>query len=403
MPVTRRSLITTTAAGIAAYPLTLPVIASAKQSSPASATPVADQSDLESRLNTAMDAHRIPGAIVLIDSPETGTWSAALGAANIETGEPMTTDMYMRIASITKTFTSTMILQLVDQGALTLDDTLASLLPDQADLPNADTITVRHLLTMQSGLPDYVGTNEVLAASMDPAKVDEDYTAAELLEYIKGEPALFGPGEMGMYSNTNYLILGAIADEVTGSSWQELIQTGILDELGLAQTMIPGGPDIPTPSPRGYFYATEPATPAASPEAGVISATPVSATANPGPIDVTRINTSIPASAGAMISTVTDLLTWMTAIRDGALLSPELHEARMSFTDAADLAPDMKYGLGIVQVNGAIGHDGGIEGFRSSMFYVPDSETTIITLANVIPAEDGSDPAGILMETLVGA
>lgn len=149
MTLSRRKLITSSAAGFTASALAAPALTIAHQT----ATPGADASGRESALLAAMEQHGIPGAIVLLDSPETGLWKTALGVANIESGEPMTADMHMRIGSVTKTFTATMILQMVGQGALTLDDTLAALLPEHADLPNADTISVRHLLTMQSGLP----------------------------------------------------------------------------------------------------------------------------------------------------------------------------------------------------------------------------------------------------------
>src|SRR5690606_12683394 len=160
MSISRRSFISssTTAATVAA------VSTRRGNAQDATPSPVAGDPTREERVLAVMEKHNIPGAIVLHESPETGRWTAALGVADLETGKPMTTDTSMRIGSITKAFTATMILQPVDQGALALDDTLATLLPSQSGLPNADAITLRHLLTMQSGIPDYINMEGVLTA-----------------------------------------------------------------------------------------------------------------------------------------------------------------------------------------------------------------------------------------------
>jgi D-alanyl-D-alanine carboxypeptidase len=388
MSISRRSLVLASATSAAA----LPALALAHDhATPTTTTPVADAADREARVLAAMEQHGIPGAIVLHDSPESGLWKAALGVADLETGDPMTIDMHMRIASITKTFTSTMILQLVDQGALALDDTLATLLPSQAALPNADAITIRHLLTMQSGLPDYVTPESVLEGDPHATMTDD-----EVVGLIDGMDANFTPGQQTAYSNTNYILLGMIATEITGTHWAELVQTGVLDEAGLAHTTIPTGPELPSPSPRGYVYE------AALMQRGTPSATPAP---DALPADMTLIDPTLPGAAGNMISTVDDLYTWMRVLMDGSLLSPELQADRLDFSDEGVIgAPNsgLAYGLGLSKVEDAIGHDGGITGFRSSMLAVPDTGEIIITLANVIPARDGGDPAEILMNAVLG-
>lgn len=407
MTMSRRTFMTSSATGLVASALAAPTLISANQTaSPASATPSTINPDIDDVLLAAMEEHGIPGALVLVDSPETGKWSSALGVADISSGAPMTTDMHMRIGSITKTFTSTMVLQLIDQGALTLSDTLASLDPDLDFLQNADAITIRHLLSMQSGLPDYVQTDPVVEASVNPDP-DRVYTPDELLGYIADVPAEFTPGEDGMYSNTNYLVLSVVAEHLTGTPWRELIQTGILDEVGLADTSLPETPALPDPAPRGYAYALKDALTATSQGTPVLmtpeSATPV---ATDAPVDVTAISPSLSNAAGSMVSTLDDLYTWMSTLLEGTLLSPDLQADRMDFSDETDIqgaVATMKYGLGISDVNGAIGHDGGIEGFRSSMFSTPETGTTIITLANILPTRDGSDPAAVLMEAALGA
>lgn len=399
MPLTRRSLLTTTAAGAAVSALAHPTLPVRGQR----ATPQPGSLDLESALLATIEEHDIPGALALVDSPDAGVRMAAVGVANLETGEPMTTDMHLRIGSITKTFTATMILQLVDQGAMALDDTLADLLPGLSDLPNADTTTIRQLLTMQSGLPDYLTTNEALEASLSP-DVDHAYPPDELLGYIADEPAVFAPGEKGMYSNTNYLVLSMVAEHLTGTPWQELIRTGILDEVGLEHTSVPETSTLPDPSPRGYAFPSD----LTGPESTLAGATPESAQpiAPDGPFDLTEINPSIPGPAGSMISTLTDLHTWMSVLREGSLLSPDLQKERLDLAKGIRVqgaVGEMTYGLGITEVDGMIGHGGGLSGFRATMYHAPDTETTIVTMTNVLPARGGSDPAGVLMGTITGA
>jgi D-alanyl-D-alanine carboxypeptidase len=390
MSMSRRTFISSSTAAATATAIAARH-AGAQGATPSSATPMADAVERENRVLAAMEEHGIPGAIVLYDSPETGRWTAALGVADLEGGEPMTTDMHMRIGSITKTFTATMILQLVDQGALALDDTLASLLPSQSGLPNADAITLRHLLTMQSGIPDYINMEGVLTA--DPY---ETVPPEDLVALVADQAAEFAPGEGNRYSNTNYILLGMIAEEVTGTPWPELVQANILDEVGLAHTTIPDGPELPSPSPKGYDYGMmqmvtgEPgATPAPDAE----------------PVDATLINTSVLGPAGNMIGTIADLHAWMRVLLDGSLLSPELQADRMDLSDEGFIESPiggMTYGLGIAMKDGGIGHDGGITGFRSTMHFWPDTEETVITMTNVVPTADGQDPAPILIGAVLG-
>lgn len=386
MNLSRRSLISASSAGVVASALSIPAITRASQTpSPDTATPSAGEANIEATLRATIDEHDIPGAIVLVASPELGHLTTAVGVANLETGAPMTVDMHMRIGSITKTFTATMVLQLVDQGALALDDTLAALYPELASLPNADSMTVRHLLAMQSGVVDPEIETEVTPGP-------NGFTPEEILELMANTPAAFAPGEEGMYANLNYLILGMVAEHVTGTPWRDLIQTGILDEAGLVDTSIPETVELPSPSPRGYVFRHPVPQPAGS-------ATPA---ATAGPKDVTELDPSTLGASGSMVSTAHDLNKWMSTLIEGTLLSSESHAAQFDVSNAKKF-DGITYGLGIGNVDGLVGHVGGIEGFSSSMFHVPDRETTIVTLANVYPAREGGDPSFALMEAILGA
>lgn len=385
MSISRRSLISssTTAATVAA------VSTRRGNAQDATPSPVAGDPTREERVLAVMEEHNIPGAIVLHESPETGRWTAAFGIADLETGKPMTTDMHMRIGSITKTFTATMILQLVDQGVLSLEDTLAGVYPELADVQNADSMTIRHLLTMQSGLvdPEYPRAIEGDGSTMVPGP---SYTPDEILGLVADQPAAFLPGEGGMYSNINYLLLGMVAEHLTGTPWRDMVRTGILDEVGLEQTSLPETSDLPAPSPRGYAY------PQRDPREGS-QASPVPPA---GPEDVTELNPLISGPSGSMISTLGDLRIWLSHLWEGTLLSPEFQRTRLDFAGATDLQ-GFSYSFGLGAIDGLVGHTGNIDGFSSGMFYQPQRHTSVIALTNVYPASADADAAMLLIEAML--
>lgn len=338
-----------------------------------------------------MEEFGVPGALVLVDSPETGIWQAALGVADLESGAPMTTDMHMRVGSIAKTFTATMVLQLVDDGLITLDDTVAALLPD-LPLQNAEAVTVRHLLAMQSGIEDYVGVPGVWDMLLD-ADSGQDYALRDMIHLVLDEPLQFEPGSQFMYSNTNYMIAAIIAEHVAGAPYTELIQANILDKVGLAGTSFPTTPDMPEPAPHGYAY---PILATATPEANA-PATPAGA----GPADVTRINPTVAAASGATVSTLGDLRTWMKVLQEGSLLSEDMHAEQFDTSNAPE-HHGLRYGLGVMDLNGARGHDGGIAGFGSLMLSFPETDTIAIVLVNALPTRSNNDPTFALLEHALG-
>jgi D-alanyl-D-alanine carboxypeptidase len=305
----------------------------------------------------------IPGALVGVWGPGRGTWVEAMGIGDLTTAVPITTDDHVRIASITKTFTGTVVLQLVEEGKLSLDDTLASFVPGIA---NGEHITIHQLLNMTAGVFDYIAD-----PVFDPAyQADPEiaFSPEEALAIMRQHPADFAPGTQVHYSNSNTYLLGLIIEQVTGQSAGEAITDRIIGPLGLSGTSFPTTPEMPTPYAHGYDAAA------------------------PGdPLrDVTRSNPAVPWTAGAIVSTLADLHTWARVLANGTLLSPELQRERLDGNPMPGARPglDLRYGLGLVTINGLIGHSGGIAGYGSWMLHDPDDDATLVIVATRTEAAD---------------
>jgi CubicO group peptidase (beta-lactamase class C family) len=327
-----------------------------------------------------MQQLRIPGAIIYVDNPGQGSWATGLGIGNLASRQPMQVDNSMRIASITKTFTATVILQLVDQHKLRLDDPVSTYQPE---VPNGANITIRELLNMTSGLLDYYDDEGFVQATLaDPYKV---WQPEELLAIAFKHPPYFAPGKGFHYSNTNYLLLGLIMEQLTHLSAEKAFQRYIFGPLGLHESNLPplSSSAIPDPHAQGYSYGTN--------------------FTGKGPtINVTDWNPSVAWTAGSMISTLHDLKIWAKALATGQLLSAATQKERLTWAVCAPawLGKPLCYGLGVSDSGGFLGHDGTIAGFQSWMGYQPQTGATIIVLTNLDTAPDGSPPADDLAKVI---
>ena len=307
-----------------------------------------------------------PGALVGIWYPGRGTWEHAAGISDLETAMPMRVDDYVRIASITKTFVATVLLQLAEEGRLSLDDPLESWIPG---VPNGSEITVRQVLGMSAGIYDFV-LDPVIAIDYDADPLLR-FTPEDALEIIRDGTPDFAPGERVQYSNSNYVLLGMIVEQITGNAVSSDIEERILRPLGMVNTSFPATADIPEPFVRGYA-AGEPGQPLR---------------------DVTLSNPDVPWASGAMISTLADLRIWAGALATGALLSPEMQAERLTWGALATDPVRVSYGLGILELNGLIGHNGGILGYSSWMVHAPEEDATIVVVTNRAGTHGGtSDP-----------
>lgn len=397
----------------------------------ATPSPTATNQQLQAQLEAQMKAMQVPGAVVFVQSARTGTWTSSLGIGNLATQAPINPNMHFRIGSITKTFTGTVILQLVDQGKLKLDDPVSKYQPQ---VPNGGNITIRELLDMRSGLYNYSedpGFGNTLLKN--PQKV---WTPKELLAISFSHPPYFPPGKDFHYSNTNYIILGQIIEQIAGQPVENEFQQRIFKPLGMNNSVMPPRPSatIPQPYTQGYLFnssagqntgnetigtATPATTGTATTKAGTsggsiaatATATGTAPTAGTGttkstatatsakPLDVTTWNPSWGWTAGSAISTLSDMEIWSKELVTGKLLSPAMQKERLTWSTS--LPGPRQYGLAIANFEGFIGHNGQIPGNQCFEGYNPQKKETIIVLTNLYAAPDGKEPADALAGTIM--
>jgi D-alanyl-D-alanine carboxypeptidase len=327
-----------------------------------------DRNAVDTIVAEQLAATDIPGAIVGVWLPEQGVYVQTYGVGNRETGDPPRVDDHCRIASITKTFVATVLLQLVDEGAITLDTPISAFDLDFAQSARA---TLADLLGMTSGIFDYTH-DEAFIANYD-ANPLLPFTPDDALAIARRYPPLFAPGTDVSYCDTNTVIAGKMAESVTGISIEQLLHDRIFAPLGLHETSFPTEPALPEPVLHGYAQpeATSPMT------------------------DVTRSNPNVGWAAGAMVSTLQDLSVWSNALAGGSLLSSAMQEKRLR---TRPLHPDqpVRYGLGIAELYGFLGHNGSIAGYSSMMLHDPVIDATVIAVANLSGIHNGAaDPIAL--------
>lgn len=324
-----------------------------------------------------------PSVIVLIDSPEFGRAVAHQGLADIDAGTVVRVDDRFRIASVSKTMLAVIMLQLAEEGEISLDDAAADYLPDEIveNIENVDQATIRQLLNHTSGIDDYLGTDEFWNA-LDGHQ-DQVWTPAEALTYAYDLPALFEVGEGYSYSNSNYLLLQLIAEEVSGQPYGALIREGIAEPLGLQNTY-------------AEHFETR--------DGGTVRAY----TGGAGDWeDVTDYNDGTGLGDGGVITTAADLAAYMQALVSGDTLISD--ESRAEMQEWVDDEEGGLYGLGLSAYDyGAagqvIGHSGTASGFGAEMWYVEDAEATIIILfaSEDVQSESGEALFDALVEWVSG-
>jgi D-alanyl-D-alanine carboxypeptidase len=248
--------------------------------------PEVSRSDLERTLDDVVSRGVAPGASLTVAHPKYRTWSGASGVASLETRQALTPAERFRAGSILKMAVAAAVLQLVEKGELSLDQTLTDLLPAAlaARFPDAHSITVRMLLRHTSGIPEF-STPEFDAEVLDdPTRV---WTFDEFFDRALARPPLFAPGSDWSYSNTNYILLGSILERTTGESWRTTVRERVLERAGLAESELPeeGNPRCIGCS-RGYHPVAN------------------------GIVDITEVDPSMagPAGGDALVTTPADLV-----------------------------------------------------------------------------------------------
>ncbi|WP_229813423.1 serine hydrolase domain-containing protein [Lentzea flava] len=286
------------------------------------------------------------------------------GKAELDSDRPVPFDGRFRVGSITKTFVSTVVLQLAGEGKVDLDAPVDRYLPGLIDKQ----ITVRQILQHTSGLFNY--TN---ALPLNPDEFEKirykHWEPRELVAIATSKPLDFPPGTKWSYSNTNYIVAGLLVEKLTGKPYEKAVEQRILKPLHLNATEVPGdNPNINGPHAHGYW------------------------TANGKPSDITRINPSVAWSAGEMISTTRDLDTFIVALTSGKLLKPAQQQELVKTTP---VSPD--YGLGLsVQTlpcgTKVVGHGGGIPGYSSELLTTPDNKKRLELSATSAPTPGDPGP-----------
>ena len=316
---------------------------------PASAAEVATYAQALLAENVAADG---PGIAVLVARGDQVLFRGARGLADVELGVPLSPDQVFRIGSVTKQFAAAGTLKLVEAGRVRLDDPLSKYLKDY---PNGGAISVRQLLNHTSGVKSYTGIDGYMTES-----IKRDLDTQALIGVFKDLPADFAPGQGYAYNNSGYVLLGAVIEAASGKPWYESLDATLFKPLGLAHTrygdvhaLIPG-------YVRGYTRIDGRVAP------------------------MNHLDMSQPHAAGALVSTLDDLLRWNLALHQGRVLQPG-HYRAMTSPEGKAAASAYGYGIGRVPVRGRSGHahGGGIFGFASYLLYLPESKTTVAMLSNI--------------------
>ncbi|MDR5701812.1 serine hydrolase domain-containing protein [Agromyces aerolatus] len=327
------------------------------------------QERLQSALEEVMTEYEVPGAAAGVWIPDTGSWTTSAGLADVENEVAVTTEMTWPIRSITKSYTVTLVLQLADQGELSLDDTIDQYVDGITD---GDRITLLELANMGSGNADYVNQEFLDDFVADPTKV---YTLDELNSYVIDQPAQFAPGTEYLYTNANTNLLGAVIEEVTGQSYAEALDERILTPLGQHGTSyLTDVDDWAEPHPVGYF---------------VVDGVPQPQDENP----------SILGAAGALFSTLDDGRVWAETLGTGALLKPETQELR-EIGHRIPKPPYDLYAVGMGETDGWLGHNGEGLGFTAATFHDPETGASIVVYMNESDTPDKTHPADTAFRAL---
>ncbi len=298
------------------------------------------------------------GSVLVADNGEV-IYKGGFGMANMEHEIPNKPDTKHRLGSITKQFTAALVLQLVEKGKLELDAPISNYLPDYTR-PAADVVTIHHLLTHSSGIPSYTSFPDFFKdQSRDP------YSPKDFVKTFADSTLQFTPGEQFAYSNSGYFLLGHIIEEVTGKTYEQVLQENILDPLDMKDTGYDHHSTILKNRAAGYERIGN------------------------GYANAPYLDMSLPYAAGSLYSTVEDMYKWDRALYTDKVLSQE--SRKLMFTSQIP-AGNSEYSYGWMidklpvgktrdSVN-MVGHGGGINGFNTLIVRFPEEDDLILLLNN---------------------
>ncbi|GAA2738317.1 serine hydrolase domain-containing protein [Actinocorallia aurantiaca] len=340
--------------------------------------------------------------MVLLRTPQ-GEFDAAVGTTKLGTRTPPDADTHFRIASNTKTMTSALVVLLAQDGKLKFSDPVSAYVPG---VPNGENITIADLLKMRSGLYNYTDAPELAKAlDADPKKV---WTPQEVLAIAFRHPPKSSPGKSYDYNNTNYALLGLVAEKAGGRPLSRQFQDRLFGPLGLQRTSLPAADDnsIPERYSHGYMYGGTsyalvdkpyPADIRDAARAGKLK-----------PVDYTHQNSSYARAAGGVISTADDLATWIRALVSGRVLNAEYQRQWLrSLRPEGPRKPGGQwYGYGISYQrfgpNASMYYHGGeLPGFNSFIGHDADNDVTLVIWTNLTLSPEGKTTANALLPAVL--
>lgn len=313
-------------------------------------------SSLSSVLQKTYKEYDLSGALLAIKFKDGSIFIDSIGYADRLKKLPLKTTQQFRIGSTTKTITATAILLLYEQGFLSLDDSVISLLPEFKNSLDSD-ITVRMLLNHTSGIEDYIGCpyKDTLLFYFLAENPKLQWEPKELVDIgIACDDGDLSKNSF-LYSNTNYILLGMIIESISKKSYEEYTENNIFSTLNLKKTSFPTTNGFSNEFARGYYERYKD---------GVL-------------YDYTIQSPSSTWAAGGAISTPLELLAWAEVFGEGHLLDKTTQKEQLEYVDMGEGA---KYGLGmLIQDDGTIGHNGTVFGYQTQMFYKDGISIVIYT------------------------
>jgi CubicO group peptidase (beta-lactamase class C family) len=316
-----------------------------------------------------------PGAAVLVAKKGKIIYQKAIGKADLELDVPLRPDHVFRIGSVTKQFTAAAILRLAEEGKLSLTDELTKFIPDYPT--QGKRITVEQLLNHTSGIKSYTNME-----AWDAETRRKDFSPTELIAYFKDQPMEFDPGSDYNYNNSGYILLGYIIEKVSDKTYAQYIDEQFFKPLGMKNSYY--GDVQPIIKNRADGYSQN------GPNGPYMHAEYLSMTQ--------------PYAAGSLLSTVEDLFIWTQAVHSGKVLKPE--SLKKAFTpNVLPNGHDTRYGYGW-QIGNLLGtatveHGGGINGFLSTLVYLPGEDVCIAMLSNC-DCSSPDEPADKMLAALLG-
>ncbi|MCE9620626.1 MAG: beta-lactamase family protein [Planctomycetes bacterium] len=290
-------------------------------------------------------------------------FSKGYGKADLEFAVPTDKETMFRIGSVTKQFTAAAVMKLVEQGKLSLDDTLDKMLPDFP--ATSKPITLRQILTHTSGIWSY--TNDDKFMSRDASL---ELTPTELVAFFKDHPLDFDPGTKWNYSNSAYYLLGEIVAKAAGKPYAVFVQDELFTPLGLSRTRYESNREVIANRAQGYSF-----------EKGKL-------------VNDKPIGADVPGAAGSLLSNAEDLVRWNTALAGGKVISAKSYEL-MTTPTILPGGKNTRYGFGLQvsewETRQRVSHGGGIFGFSSMLEYFPAEKLSIAVIANC----DSFDPGKV--------